>query len=153
MQALKDTLSKFKWIILGVIGLFVLFVIYNIFFLDADRNESTGLVRQESTVDRTSASGREIIRTLNKIKSITIDPDFFELAAFRRLEDFSIEIEERPVGKDNPFVPFNGLVATTSEGLLGDDLVDTQEPLDPTADEAVDGLGDEQIIIEGGQIN
>ena len=138
MNALKQTLLKFKWIIIGGITLLVLMVVYNLFFLEDDRRESTGLVREENTVDETSAIGREIIRTLNKISTITIDPDFFELASFRRLEDFSTEIEERPVGKDNPFLPFDGNFGAESSINL-----DEQSPLDQPTEQ----------LIPGGQIN
>lgn len=103
METLKETLAKFKNIIIGAVVVILLLVGYNIFVLNGKSDTGGALIRSENQSIMTTEYGREIVATLNRLKGINIDPAFFEEPNFTRLIDFSVEIQHQPVGKDNPF--------------------------------------------------
>lgn len=62
--------------------------------LEAVSNKSMANINEEE----------KIIQTLNTLKSIDIDSEFFSNNAFRSLVDFSHELVPEAVGRPNPFV-------------------------------------------------
>jgi|GEM_PF-6891539 len=103
MEALKDTLQKFKKVIIAVLVLIGIMFAYKVFVLDPAKADNAGSLRSESQSVVSSEIGREIVSTLNRLKTINIDPTFFEEDAFVQLIDFSVDIEDKPIGKENPF--------------------------------------------------
>ncbi len=103
MDALKTTLQKFKKVIIAVLVIVALMFAYKIFVLDPSKAENAGSLRSESDSIVSSEIGREIVGTLNRLKTINIDNDFFQEDAFVQLIDFSVEIQDQPIGRDNPF--------------------------------------------------
>ncbi len=73
--------------------------------------------RQDSTSDLTlfveasggdpieAIIGRELLISLEKMKTINLDTTFFSDPAFTNLEDFTVEIPKQPIGRRNPFAP------------------------------------------------
>lgn len=52
-----------------------------------------------------TSAGKEIVKTLSLLKSVTIDLDFFNSVSFKGLSDFSIQLTPVESGRDNPFAP------------------------------------------------
>ncbi|MCK4918445.1 MAG: hypothetical protein KAS02_01520 [Candidatus Pacebacteria bacterium] len=53
-----------------------------------------------------STVGKETLEILLALKSLSIDEDFFDRPVFTQLVDFSIELEEKDKGRNNPFKDF-----------------------------------------------
>ena len=103
MDALKTTLSKFKNVIIGALVVVGLMFAYNIFVLQPKKAENAGSLRSENKNAVSTEIGREIVATLNRLKSLNIDPEFFQEDAFVQLIDFSVDLEDKEIGKQNPF--------------------------------------------------
>jgi len=116
MDALKTTVSKFKNVIIGAIVLVGLMFAYNIFVLQPQKNSNSGSLRSENKSIVSSELGREIVSTLNRLKSLNIDPEFFQEDAFVQLIDFSVDIESKDIGKLNPFKDTTTADAAFSSG-------------------------------------
>jgi hypothetical protein len=104
ISQIKQFISRYINII--ILGLVVVgaVIAYNVFYLGPNsESDDAGAIRAENQAVASSEIGREIVTTLNRLKSITIDPDFFTEERFQRLVDFSVDIQEQPVGKNNPF--------------------------------------------------
>ncbi|MDO8564712.1 MAG: hypothetical protein Q7R88_01830 [bacterium] len=61
-----------------------------------------------------SVLGRELLGTLERLKSTTLDVSVFEDVVFKSLQDFGVDIAPQPVGRRNPFAPFEGTAAAAS---------------------------------------
>ena len=112
------------------------FFAYNTFYV-APRQEgqSAGAIRSENESISQSELGREILFTLNRLKTITIDPDFFLENRFRQLVDFSVDIEPKPIGTENPFREVNlffGVVQ--SDEVAGAEVLDDAIEISADAD-------------------
>jgi hypothetical protein len=53
--------------------------------------------------DGGSPIGRDMMRQLEELQSLTLNDQVFKTAEFRSLRDFSREIDYQPVGRENPF--------------------------------------------------
>ncbi len=53
-----------------------------------------------------SEVGRETLEILLALKSLKLDDSLFDELSFKNLKDFSIELEEKEIGKENPFEEF-----------------------------------------------
>lgn len=47
----------------------------------------------------------DVLNLLAKLQATQIDATFFDGKLFTSLEDFSLEVVEEPIGRDNPFLP------------------------------------------------
>ena len=141
MQQLLDTALKYKKVLIGIAGLVVIVVLYNIFIL-GDKQDQGALVSNQNQSVINSELGREIVATLNRLKSIDIDPEFFEDPVYTRLLNFSVEIDPQPVGKTNPFK----IDATSA--VIGGDGEDVNG--DTTTQTDGQETGVEQVIEETG---
>jgi len=54
--------------------------------------------------------GLRVLNLLNQIQSLRIDATLFQSAAYRSLQDYTVEIPTDTVGRDNPFAPIPGYV-------------------------------------------
>ena len=124
METLKQTLQKFsKFIIAGVV-LVALLVAYNIFYLQPKKEAGGDFIRSQNQTITSSELGREIVSILNQLKTVTIDPEFFQDPRFRRLVDFSVEIQPQPVGKENPFREFDLFSPRALQELEGAEVLE-----------------------------
>ncbi len=99
---MKDLLKNKKiknFAAIAVVILIIAFVVN--FFTDSDEEE---LLKAENKIDDSLESGIEILETLNQLKVVDIDSNFFSRSDFSDLDDFSYSIEEKNVGKNNPFL-------------------------------------------------
>lgn len=112
-------------------GIFVgLFILYKIFFsggssVPASDPTAGGLVSQLSASPADAISSQDLLATLAKLQSITIDQSIFSDPVFISLKDKSHQLEQQPLGKSlgrrNPFSDFGGVTAigtSTSRGII-----------------------------------
>lgn len=52
--------------------------------------------------------GRDLLLTLERLKSTNLDTSVFQDPVFTSLQDFGVAIAPQPVGRRNPFAPFEG---------------------------------------------
>ncbi len=52
-----------------------------------------------------SEVGDETLQLLSELKTLVLDEDIFTDKVFQNLEDFSMELQPQPVGRNNPFAP------------------------------------------------
>lgn len=98
-----DILRQNKKIIIGILGVIVLFVVYVL--LKPDAKGGAPIVSSSSTAGDEPEVSRDILALLVDLKSIKIDRTFFETPALRTLQDFSVPLVEEPRGRANPFAP------------------------------------------------
>lgn len=53
----------------------------------------------------TQGLSSELLRALSSLESLTLNTDLFKDSAFTNLVDYSKDIKDEPVGRDNPFMP------------------------------------------------
>lgn len=131
MNALVQTFKKFSKVIFGGIVVAGLMFAYNWLYLQPKKAEEADYIRGENQSITSSEIGREIISTLNRLRTITIDPDFFQDERYVRLEDFSVEIDPQPVGNPNPFLQVDILNLSRNGGeVRGADVLEDVEETD-----------------------
>jgi flagellar basal body-associated protein FliL len=69
------------------------------------------LLQTQATPEANAVSSR-ILNLLNQIRSLKIDTSIFDNVAYQTLQDYSIQIPEVPVGRQNPFAPLPGAPVT-----------------------------------------
>ncbi|MEK7613177.1 MAG: hypothetical protein AAB449_03470 [Patescibacteria group bacterium] len=99
MQFLKDN----KWMIGGVVGAALLAYVYFAYFSGGTEPVLTSTADSQST-----AVTQELLATLGNLRVIKLDASIFEDPVFVSLSDFGVVIPPQPVGRRNPFEPFNG---------------------------------------------
>lgn len=97
--------KKYRTAILSVLIVIVLGVGYSMFFVGGDDTASLVSDRVGSAAD--AVVGKNLLALLLTLKSIELKEDIFADPAFRRLEDFSLELAPQSVGRVNPFAPFS----------------------------------------------
>lgn len=115
-----------KYIAAGI-ALIVAIIAYNIFYLQPRQaDQDAGFIRSENQMITSTEIGREIVVTLNRLKTISIDPEFFNEERYQMLVDYSVEIQPQAVSRENPFeeIDFNTLgqrttAAQDSSGVIG----------------------------------
>ncbi|MDO8482961.1 MAG: hypothetical protein Q7S86_04050 [bacterium] len=121
-----EIFQKNKKIFLFV-GIFAVVVIIYWLFFSGDSSSpqnsvydptAGGLVSEFSVSPSDAIIGYELLATLARLKSISLDPGFFSDTVFVSLRDKSKPIVSQPLGKSlgrrNPFSDFGKGVATTS---------------------------------------
>lgn len=92
----------------GIVAVGVLVVGYWMFV----KNQNTTSPRGEETTkatEQTIVAGTDLARTIKELSdlnsAVLSSVGIFRTQSFRELKDFSVEIPEEPLGRDNPFVP------------------------------------------------
>jgi len=125
MESIRTLIKKNQKAVMGLVGLALLFIVYNT-FLKSD--EGPGLV-SESRGIRDIEVGRKIITTLNRLKTIEIEPGIIEDPLFQQLVDFSKPLPDFPKSKRNPFIEES---AGAVQGLISvDNPVENNDLADP----------------------
>lgn len=106
-------MSKKNKFIFLVLLILIAFIGYR-FLMKDDSGSSTSDLTTESSSSGQSSVGKELLATLAKIKSITLDEKIFSDPIFQNLNDFSKPMETQDIGRANPFAPIDSL------GLSGD---------------------------------
>jgi hypothetical protein len=76
--------------------------------------EETALVTEDFTSPASEAD-RDLVATLLELRSVRLDGNVFSDPAFQSLKDFGSQIVPEPVGRPNPFAPFEGQAASAGE--------------------------------------
>lgn len=102
MESIRALITKNQKAVMGLVVLAVAFAIYNTFIKSDDpaglRSES-GDIRDIRDIE----VGRDIITTLNRLKTIEIESGVLEEPLFKRLVDFSKPLPSYSQSKRNPF--------------------------------------------------
>lgn len=120
-------ISSHKKLIIGIIVVVLLFVGYGMFKGGDSSKPSTGDLtrtttsRSASSAD-VSAPGKQFVSQLLAIQNIRFNTSLFQDPAFDYLQDFSRELIEQDVGRENPFAPIG------IEGFSGFDPASNSEP-------------------------
>jgi len=120
MDSLRKMMQKNQKAVIALVVVAGLFVLYNTFL----KEDSSGPdLISESQGIRNLELGREIIVTLNRLKTINIDTGILEDPRFEKLQDFSQPLPKYSEGKQNPFeleIPGRSLgsVEVTSPALV-----------------------------------
>ncbi len=105
--------SQYKKIIIGVLVFTAAFFTYSFFKDDiSDKSGSLSITEQKSV----NILGQDIVRVLNRIKSINLDRGIFNDPVYNNLIDRSSVIADQPVGRENIFSSYSAaLVEEDSE--------------------------------------
>lgn len=120
-------ISSHKKLIIGIIVVVLLFVGYGMLKGGDSSKPATGDLtrtttsRSASNTD-VSAPGKQFVSQLLAIQNIRFNTSLFQDAAFDYLQDFSRELIEQDVGRENPFAPIG------IEGFSGFGPVSGSEP-------------------------
>lgn len=87
-----------------VLGFILLVAIGYYLFVLGDDGLTTG---NEIVANQAEAETREFLRRLNELKSIELDTNVLTDDRFRDRVDFSAQVVQQTVGRDNPFLPAN----------------------------------------------
>lgn len=95
--------SLFFLIALGIFGVY-----FFIFRREAPKEPMEGdeLISVTAPAPADAILGRELLTALGQLRDIKIDTSIFDDPVFQILSDFSVEIADQPVGRRNPFSPF-----------------------------------------------
>ncbi len=128
---MRPFISKYKFIIIGIVAIFAIFIGYGIFKSDPKEEGSvqriTVGINSSGVVGASSLSGDdslgdEFVIQLLAIQNINFNTEFFNDPVYRNLVDQFRPLGDRPVGRPNPFYPIgqdNGFVGTSTAGLSG----------------------------------
>lgn len=81
------------------------FVGYRYMFKKDNPNNSDLVAETGQGQNGQSAVGKDLMITISKLKSLTLDETFFNDPIFKSLNDFSVPIIPQEVGRSNPFSP------------------------------------------------
>lgn len=92
----------------GIVVVGVLVVGYWMFTRNQSVVSPGGEVTAKAT-EQTIVEGTDLARTIKELSdlnsAVLSSVGIFSTQSFRELKDFSVEIPEEPLGRDNPFVP------------------------------------------------
>lgn len=97
---LKSIKNK-KNILFGVAILGVCFFAYQ-YWAGAEVSESQ--LVSVGSIDSVDVGG-ETLKLLSELRTLVLDEDIFVDKVFQSLEDFSMELQSQPIGRNNPFAP------------------------------------------------
>ncbi len=111
MESLRNLIKKNQGAVIGLVVLAGLFIVYNTFI---KKDEGPDLVNESQGI-RNLELGREIILTLNRLKTIQIDTGILEDPRFQKLQDYSQPLPQYSISKQNPFeVEIPGSISSQS---------------------------------------
>jgi flagellar basal body-associated protein FliL len=97
--------------ILITIAIILALVLVYVWYSSApNENEGKSVISIEgimatSTSQEQLSQAKDILNVLSLLKTISLNLDFFDNAAFKSLYDFSVQLPVSEVGKTNPFAP------------------------------------------------
>ncbi len=69
-----------------------------------------GQSTMDVTTSETGVEGRQVLAWLNQLKAIRLDINLFDDPRYKSLADFTVDIGEQPIGRDNPFLPADSTI-------------------------------------------
>jgi len=97
---LKSIKNK-RNILFSIAIMFICFFAYQ-YWVGAEDSTSQ-LISITNTTD--GDVGSETLKLLSELRTLVLDEDIFADKVFQNLEDFSMELQSQPVGRNNPFAP------------------------------------------------
>lgn len=97
--------KKYKIAILSILLVVILGIGYSVFFVG--ESDTASLVSDRVGSPGDVVVGKNLLALLLTLQSIDLKEDIFTDPAFRRLEDFSLELAPQSVGRVNPFAPLS----------------------------------------------
>jgi hypothetical protein len=76
--------------------------------------------------DSLQGEDQELVQTLLRLRSITLDGAIFQNPIFVNLKDFTVQIQPEPVGRPDPFARLSGGSAATSQSTQSATIFRTQ---------------------------
>lgn len=95
-----------KKVALTALAAFLLLAGGFIFFLATGGTEDRAAVTRIDASPLDATLGRELLATLARLRATTIDTGIFDDPVFASLTDFGVAIASQPIGRRNPFAPF-----------------------------------------------
>ena len=108
MNTQTIVISIVTCIILGVLG----------YFAYGQLNSSNTSLTVTSASSSASVQDAELLATLQRLKSITLDANIFSDPTFQSLFNFGVKIPTQPLGRTNPFAP----LASSKQASAGSSL-------------------------------
>ncbi|NCN08026.1 hypothetical protein GW944_00455 [Candidatus Parcubacteria bacterium] len=90
-----EILSKNKGIILTAILIMLVIFVYNTFLSSSSLFSSGNL--------STPSIGGEVLKMSNDLQAVNFDQQIFTSPGFLLLTNFSLEVPQKPIGRNNPF--------------------------------------------------
>ncbi len=95
-----ESLKKNKVALVGIAIILFSFFAYKFFFPPVEPLTSTESSSSAGLV------GQDLISELNRLKKLSnMDTSLFENPIFLGLKDISVSIQQKPIGRVNPFLP------------------------------------------------
>lgn len=96
----KKIITKQNFLIITIFCIILFFCLYKI---DVEAGSQLVSIKGNSDISKV---GRETLEILITLKSLKLDNSLFREPIFKSLKDFSIELGEKNVGRENPFMGF-----------------------------------------------
>lgn len=96
--------AKYKIIIIGVLSIVLIIGAYY-FWPSGQSTDSSLVYSTNSSLGTDVGVGQSILVTLERLRRINIDSNFFQSPVFRSLVDFSRATTSEEIGRPDPFVP------------------------------------------------
>lgn len=117
-----------KKILIVIILLILIFVGYG-FYISNNKSSSASVSKQPISASSVQSSlegpGKEFVTQLLAIQNINFKLDLFKDPVYIGLQDFSREIIPQPIGRPNPFAPFDDESRTNSPTTISDISMET----------------------------
>lgn len=90
-----------------------------VFFGGSNSNVSGGLQTVAPlSPQESNALSRDFLQALSSLNSLDLDASFFDDKTFKLLVDYSKDIKDEAVGRDNPFLPVSGDITPVTQSIV-----------------------------------
>lgn len=102
--------NKKSIIIFVVVAVLAIFI-YGYFFKKDSNTSDRALVSSvaQNSVNQQNIIGRELLASLNQLRSLILDTSIFNEQSFKSLQSFNVELQPEITGRTNPFLPINAV--------------------------------------------
>lgn len=98
-------LNNIKKFVVLIVLLVSGFFAYNYFFVDNKSKEMLSGAIIPAGTNAQQKVGNEILSLLLNLRALRLDPHIFSEKTFTGLKDFSVQLQDEPKGRTNPFNP------------------------------------------------
>lgn len=96
-----DFKNRKNQITAGVIAVLVIFAGW--YFLGRSNQPEASVNVTQDPVE--AIIGRDLLSSLDKMKSVKLDTSFFNDPVYKSLQDTSVQVPKQPIGRRDPFAP------------------------------------------------
>ncbi len=101
-----STLSKFKPILLGLLGLVLLYLVYvvstGVDVVGGGKNDAASIAASTQEIET------ELLMQLDRLSRVQLDEQLFAHETYKALQDHSKPLEQPVLGRPDPFAPLVG---------------------------------------------